>query len=90
MGVYIKGMTLKQLKNMGIAGIQLNINRLVEVPEPHGRLIDAEALHRDIGKKAGDPEYQHPGEDWVCGLYIADELLCGQLTVIEAEDETKW
>lgn len=40
MGVYIKGMTIEQLRRMGVAGIILSEERLVEIKEPHGDLID--------------------------------------------------
>ena len=44
MGVYIKGATIADLQRAGIAGVSLNMSRLVEVPSPHGRLIDEDAI----------------------------------------------
>ena len=64
MGVYIKGMEMPEdcftcpLKEEGFCNLTnayaSNINKinsdcpLIEVPEPHGRLIDADKLFRDI------------------------------------------
>lgn len=101
MGLYIKGMKMPdgcygcpvitwcRIYKNNEWGMPKKLDNcpLVEVSEPHGRLVDAEALHRAIDKKTGEPEYQHTGEDWVSGLFLADELVWEQLTVIEAEDE---
>lgn len=56
MGVFVKGMTIEQLRRMGVAGIMLSEERLIEVPEPHGRLIDADKLiHEWIRRADGKP-----------------------------------
>lgn len=60
---------------------------LVDVPEPHGRLIDGDKLSHMIESKTAEPDYQHTCEDWRAGLYLADELAWDLPTVIEAEDE---
>jgi hypothetical protein len=60
---------------------------LVEVKEPHGRLIDADMLTGMISKKAAEPEYQHTGEDWSVGLYLAENLTYEVPTILETEIE---
>lgn len=58
---------------------KLNNCPLIEVPEKHGRLIDADALCADIAATV-DPIYSDMIE-WAIGMVAA------QSTVIEAEDE---
>ena len=61
---------------------------LVEVAEPHGRLIDADAMFKDIC------DYINSMTDF--GIFVNDEMLWGKLnhaiehapTVIEAEGVT--
>lgn len=35
------------------------------------RLIDADALSAVMEKMSNEPDYQHPGEDWRCGVSMA-------------------
>ena len=60
---------------------------LVEVPTPHGRLVDANELCKKIERKTAEPDYQHTSEDWKVGLYIGEDLVYDAPTVIEAEGE---
>jgi len=82
MGVYIKSITVDEFKKM----CRLNIkiwNNLVEVPEPHGRLIDADALADDLEYDAS-----HYEEDHEMKLNCASWLRSNATpTVIEAEGE---
>ena len=49
MGVYIKGVTKQELKDIfGKACILYNSADLVEVKTPHGRLIDAEVCKKRV------------------------------------------
>lgn len=57
------------------------------LPKNHGRLIDADILTGMISKKSAEPEYQHTGEDWRAGLYLAEDLTYEVPTVLEAESE---
>lgn len=62
-------------------------NCAVPVPEPHGRLIDADALHsalRKRGKEFSDSEY---GEGVKCGLADAREFIKNAPTIIPASEE---
>lgn len=54
---------------------------LVEVPTPHGRLIDADDAHIDADERGFD--------FWACDADIdsAQEFLKAQPTIIEAEEE---
>ena len=55
MGVYIKGVTKQELKEIfGKACILYNSTDLVEVKTPHGRLIDAKLLADTINKAIQD------------------------------------
>ena len=60
MGVYIKGITIEQLRRMGVAGIILSEDRLVEVKEPHGRLIDENEVRVIMGNVC----IQHQRPTW--------------------------
>lgn len=49
MGVYIKGLTEKQFKSVSLEYIYTALkrqDRIIEVPEPHGRLIDESVLRK--------------------------------------------
>ena len=86
MGVYIKGMEMPEsCKKCGVVSCGLydadtwGIYRhpdcpLVEVPTPHGRLINADKLERDIDKYLNSDDCYH----------LWTQI---QRTVIEAEDE---
>ena len=59
---------------------------LIEVPEPHGRLGDLDALHsalRKRGKEFSDSEY---GEGVKCGLADAREFIKNAPTVIPVSE----
>ena len=51
MGVYIKGITIEMLRNAPLEAVEnlLVLGDMVEVPEPHGRLVDADALLNTSG-----------------------------------------
>ena len=40
-----------------------------------GRLIDAELAAKKLMVLAKEPDYQHEGEDWSVGLYMAESAL---------------
>lgn len=83
MGVYIKGMDMP--KNCGecFVGNRAICSKhcpLTEVPEPHGRLIDADALADDLetdGKEFGDEMKLN------CASWLRSNAT---LTVIERSD----
>ena len=39
------------------------------------RLIDADVAAKELMVLAKEPDYQHEGEDWRSGLYMAEEAL---------------
>ena len=95
MGVYIKGINYAECNkcplNLMAISETCSLNKkkcpLVEVAEPHGRLIDADILTGMISKTSAEPEYQHTREDWRIGLYLAEDLTYEMPTVLEAESE---
>ena len=56
---------------------------LIEVPTPHGRLIDADELMTKISTMMQEPDYQHDGEDWMIGLIMARDAIDNAPTVIK-------
>lgn len=62
--------------------------KLIEVKEPHGRLIDADEPMTKISAMMQEPDYQHEGEGWMVGLIMARDAIDEAPTVIEAEGET--
>ena len=58
---------------------------LVEVKEPHGRLIDADVPLEKVSKMMQEPDYQHEGENWMVGLIMARDAIDEADTIIEAE-----
>lgn len=96
MGVYIKGMEMpKEIdilfvypsgKVFARAGKDLTAEQYEAIEIlPHGRLIDAEALHSVLrlrGKEFSDSGY---GEGVKCGLADAREFIRIAPTIIEAE-----
>lgn len=86
MGVYLKGITEDVFKEISWECVYLALkrqDRIVEVPEPHGRLIDADALR--------DAVYRHlciKGEE---NLLPAEKSVFGNIikapTVIEGSNE---
>lgn len=58
---------------------------LIEIPTPHGRLIDADEPMTKISTIMQEPDYQHNGEDWMVGLIMARDAIVDAPTVIEAE-----
>ena len=78
MGVYIKGMTAQQARmwlnyHMPFTFIVTN-DDIIEVPEPHGRLIDADVLYQKVHTDESEDAYVR-------------YLLRHEPTVIEAEGE---
>lgn len=59
---------------------------LIEVPTPHGRLIDADVPLEKVSKMMQEPDYQHEGENWMVGLIMARDAIDEADTIIEAED----
>jgi len=58
---------------------------LVEIPIPHGRLIDADEPMTKISTMMQEPDYQHEGENWMIGLIMARDAIDDAPTVIEEE-----
>lgn len=58
---------------------------LVEIPTPHGRLIDADEPITKISTMIQEPDYQHEGENWMIGLIMARDVIDDAPTVIKAE-----
>lgn len=82
MGVYIKGVTINQLNNWLNTYVDQKW-RMVEVPEPHGRLIDADDYMISLvnvakAKARSDAQQSLMGR---C-MYILEK----KPTIIEAED----
>lgn len=89
MGVYIKGITLEQIKKctlytMDGGCIEFYDGRLIEVAEPHGRLIDADALINQIKQEARDNKSIRGMAKALKFEYSINEYVP---TVIEAEGE---
>lgn len=89
MGVYLKGLTEDGFKEISWECVYLALKRqgrIVEVKEPHGRLIDAYALKRKSQKVAT--------EAWKLRIKATVEVILNQFidhidaapTVIEAEE----
>lgn len=55
--------------------------------KPDGDAISRQAVIEKINELLKEPEYQHEGEDWRIGLIMAEELINGAPTIIEAERE---
>ena len=51
------------------------------------RLIEADALLAEFDKREAEPEYQHEGEDWYCGLISGEELVMEAPTI---KPEQQW
>lgn len=84
MGVYIKGWGVEDLiDEFGIAIVNRmkEANMLVEVKEPHGRLIDGKALLKDLSKR-WDTNDDHDFADKEVWHALEDAP-----TVIESEGE---
>lgn len=49
MGVYIKGITIEMLRNASLEAVEdlLASGDMVEVEEPHGRLVDVNTAYQD-------------------------------------------
>lgn len=45
------------------------------------RLIDAEALLRELKKLSSEPAYYHDAEDWYVGVACAEEVVCEQPSI---------
>lgn len=82
MGVYIKGVTKQELKEIfGKACIRYNSTDLIEVKTPHGRLIDADAEYKALS------EMKVEGEVFVTAVEFAKIEMEQVQTVIEEEVE---
>lgn len=56
---------------------------LVEIPEKHGRIVDADALIHELNNS------HYPGAPYVdAGISIAIGKVCDAQTIVEAEDGT--
>ena len=55
-----------------------------------GDLISREALKEAIRKCEEEPDYQHDGETWQNGLYMAETLIDNALTVEPKRQEGVW
>lgn len=83
MGVYIKGMTYADaLRLLAKDKKIIDTRNIIEVKEPHGRLIDADVVLSNIGAFA-----DHPNETLVNDLAIAFDIVLDAPTVIEREGE---
>lgn len=51
------------------------------------RTIDVDALLAEFDRREAEPEYQHEGEDWYCGLISGEELVMEAPTI---ETERRW
>ena len=49
------------------------------------RLIDANALKRKLVELGGEPDYQHPDEDWGVGVCMAEGIVDEMPTVYALE-----
>ena len=52
------------------------------------RLIDGDALLVEFDRREAEPEYQHEGEDWYCGLISGEELVMKAPTI--KPDRSLW
>lgn len=78
MGVYIKNTTYEIIEDLFVKHhIIMCEGDFVEVPEPHGRLIDADALK----------EYGIMAEDYCTDLFVHVDDIDDAPTVIEAEEQ---
>lgn len=41
------------------------------------RMISADAVQAIIERLQNEPQYQHPGEDFYCGVYAVESAICG-------------
>ena len=80
-----------QLKKVVVFdGRRLDDCPLVEVKEPHGRLIDADKLVRTLNEMSVEMRKDAVGDEEVnraTGIAMASKRTLGELTVIEAEGE---
>ena len=88
MGVYIKGMTLGEVNDCVMAGAYFKPEDVIEVKTPHGRLIDADALHDEMYHRA----FETDGDTmWQSGCWVRyraiEQTHDNAPTVIEAEGE---
>lgn len=63
----------------------VNFNHIVAqgtvLPEGHGDLISRSELKKALQKLEEEPDYQHEGETWQNGLYMAESLIDDAPTV---------
>ena len=92
MGVYIKGLTLNQLEKIdgivwGREGVKLPPERVVEVPEPHGRLIDVDVLCEKLMTEWLTDDESGKKIIYEVMTDVVTPIVVGTPTVIEAEGE---
>ena len=77
MAIYINGITVEMFRNATLEAVEdlMAEGQMIDVPEPHGRLIDADALYEYITNKVG-------GVD--CAVLLDNEIAP---TVIERSDK---
>lgn len=89
MGVYIKGITSKQLMKVLICSTEFLPNdcEITEIPEPHGRLIDADVLSERL--MANWLTADESGKKIIHEVLtdVVTPIVVGTPTVIEAEGE---
>ena len=88
MGVYIKGITTKQLMKVLICSTEFLPEdcEITEVPEPHGRLIDADFEEKHYASMTINPTPDVTPQDYMHSGYAAKAFQTAK-TVIEAEGE---
>ena len=94
MGVYINGITIDWLNRATIDEISQVLNdtsNMVEVKEPHGRLIDADLLIMVLRLEYPMmPMFKELREEWQAkteGYIKAEKVVADAPTVIESEGE---
>lgn len=90
MGVYIKGYNIEGLKDMlehcGAEPYLLDVINMTRVPEPHGRLIDADFEEKHYASMTINPTPDVTPQDYMHSGYAAKAFQMAK-TVIEAEGE---
>ena len=76
--------------NCGICGDCSNCEYYEVAHKQEVRLIDANALKEELAKCEKEPDYQHEGEDWRNGLYIAETIIDNAPTVTPERLQGEW
>lgn len=85
----IPNYNLDRVQNGSIAcGVILKaVKNGTPLPKGYGRLVDGDKIVDEIMKLEEEPEYQHTGETWQNGLYMAESVIEFAPTIIEADNE---